>query len=54
MLTGLKVLFLACKCVCYRLEHNAKGACKCVFYRLELNAKGGSYKLNFNGLKMQK
>ena len=54
MLTGLKVLFLACKCVCYRPEHNAKGACKCVFYRLELNAKGGSYKLNFNGLKMQK
>ena len=25
MLTGLKVSFLACKCVFYRPEHNAKG-----------------------------
>ena len=29
-------------------------ACKCVFYRSEHNAKGGSYELNFDGLKMQK
>ena len=42
MLTGLKVLSLACKFVFYRPEHNAKGVCKCVFYRPEHNAKGDS------------
>ena len=39
MLTGLKVPSLACKCVFYRSEHNAKG---------------GSYEMSFDGLKMQK
>ena len=41
MLTGLKVSSFLCKCVFYRLEHNAKGT--------ELNLK-----LNFEGLEMQK
>ena len=39
MLTGLKVPSLACKCVFYRSEHNAKG---------------GSYEMSFDGFKMQK
>ena len=39
MLTGLKVLSLAVKCVFYRPEHNAKGR---------------SHELNFDDLKLQK
>ena len=39
MLTNLKMLSLACKCV---------------FYKPEPNAKGGSHELNFDGLIMQK
>ena len=46
MLTRLKVLFLACKCLFYRPEHNAKGVCKCSFYRPEHNAKGGGDAMN--------
>ena len=37
MLTGLKVLFLACICVFYRSKHNAKG---------------DPMELNFEGLEM--
>ena len=37
MLTGLKVWYLACKCIFYRLEHNAKG---------------DSMELNFQGCEM--
>ena len=40
MLTGLKVSSLACKCVFYRSEHNAKG--------------GHPMGLNFKDLEMQK
>ena len=39
MLTGLKASSLACKCLFYRPEHNAKG---------------GHMELNFEGLGMQK
>ena len=39
MLTGLKVSSLACKCVFYRPDHDAKE---------------GPMELNFEGLKMQK
>ena len=39
MLTGLQVSSLACKCV---------------FYRLEYNAKGDPMELNFEDLEMQK
>ena len=39
MLTGLKVVFLTCKCVIYRPEHNAKG---------------DPQELNFEDLEMQK
>ena len=28
-------------------------ACKCVFYRTEQNAKGASHKLNFDNIKLQ-
>ena len=39
MITGLKVLFLAYKCVFYRPKNNAKEVCKCVFYGQKQNAK---------------
>ena len=39
MLIGLKVSSLACKCV---------------FYRLDINAKGDRMELNFEGLQIQK
>ena len=39
MLTALKMSFLTCKCVFYRLELNAKG--------------GGSMELNFEGLEIK-
>ena len=39
MLTGLKMSSLACRCVFYRPEHNAKGE---------------PMELNFEGLEMQK
>ena len=40
MLTGLDVLPLACKCVFYRLEVDAKKASKYVFYRSEHRKEG--------------
>ena len=43
MLAGLKVPSLACKCVFYRPEHNAKGG-----------MVGEGMELNFEGLEIQK
>ena len=43
MLAGLKVPSLACKCVFYRPEHNAKGG-----------MGGEGMELNFEGLEIQK